>query len=441
MVANVLEKRTEEPRIRIQSNKVLCYSPYNLWALHGMWEMTILQALRLRGAHVHYVVCDGLYSDCDVHWEATNPRDAMSCIECQASVANLANSMKMPFFWLGRYLLPDDFQEARQWAESLATDDFLTATYQDWHIGEWVESSVHSHLRISELDFSHPKIKDAYRSYLYSGLIASLGIDRLLDGYKPDVLFLFNGRQSSTRVAFELARRRGIRVICHERGNLKESLKITENISCISLQSVEQAWQLWKDIPLVPTELEKIVEYMHGRQFGKNLNWRSFSPEPQDTNSVRRNLGLDPSRPLFVLFSSSDDELIAHKEWQGPFPKQMEWIKKTINFVEGHPEMDLIIRVHPNIAGKKATGNNVQQLQEFESLGNHLPRNVRLVMPDDPISSYSLMDLAHLGLVYMSTVGLEMACKGKNVIVAGGGWLYDQPFVQTVHSWNGQDSR
>ena len=173
---------------------------------------------------------------------------------------------------------------------------------------------------------------------------------------------------------------------------------------------------------------------MHGRQYGKNLNWRPYSPELQDTNSVRRNLGLDPDRPLFVLFSSSDDEIIAHKEWQGPFSKQMDWIKRTVNFAERHPELDLVIRVHPNTAGKKATGSNFQQSREFEDLQHHLSRNVRLVMPEDPISSYSLMDLAHLGLVYMSTVGLEMACKGKNVIVAGGGWLYDQPFVKTVHS-------
>jgi GT2 family glycosyltransferase/glycosyltransferase involved in cell wall biosynthesis len=342
--------------------------------------------------------------------------------------------MGMPFIWLGRYLLPDDFREARQWVANLAINDLLTATYQDWNTGEWVESSVHSHLRISDLDFSNPQIKDVFQSYLYSGLIACLGINRLLDDYKPEVLFLFNGRQSSTRVALEIARKRGIRVICHERGSLKESLKLTENIPCISLHAIKQVWQYWKDIPLIPDELEEISQYMHGRQFGMNLNWRSYSPEPQDVTSIRRNLGLNPDRLLFVLFNSSDDELIAHKEWQGPFSKQTDWIKKTVNFAERHPEVDLVIRVHPNIAGKKATGNNFQQLQDFENLRNRLPRNARLVMPEEPISSYSLMDLANLGLVYMSTAGLEMACKGKNVIVAGGGWLHDKPFVKTVQS-------
>ena len=127
---------------------------------------------------------------------------------------------------------------------------FLMARYQDWNVGKWVESSVHSHLRISELDFRVPQIKEVYQSYLYSGLTACLGINRLLDDYKPDVFFLFNGRQSSTRVALEIARKRGIRVICHERGNLKESLGLTENVPCFSIKPIEEAWQLWKDIPL-----------------------------------------------------------------------------------------------------------------------------------------------------------------------------------------------
>ena len=30
--------------------KVLCYSPYNFWQIHGVWEITTLHALRLRGA-------------------------------------------------------------------------------------------------------------------------------------------------------------------------------------------------------------------------------------------------------------------------------------------------------------------------------------------------------------------------------------------------------
>ena len=50
--------------------KVLCYSPHNRWVVHGHWDMTIAHGLRNRGAEVRYVMCDGLFSDCDVYWKA-----------------------------------------------------------------------------------------------------------------------------------------------------------------------------------------------------------------------------------------------------------------------------------------------------------------------------------------------------------------------------------
>ncbi|NQV01547.1 MAG: hypothetical protein HQ542_02795 [Bacteroidia bacterium] len=112
---------------------------------------------------------------------------------------------------------------AERWSHSLRADEYLKARYIDWNVGEWVQGSVHSHLRISELDFSLQKVKKAYRSYLYSGLVACFALDRLLKEYLPEVLFIFNGRLASTRIAVELAKGMNIRVLPHDRGQLKAS--------------------------------------------------------------------------------------------------------------------------------------------------------------------------------------------------------------------------
>jgi hypothetical protein len=77
-------------------------------------------------------------------------------------------------------------------------------------------------------------------------------------------------------------------------------------------------------------------------------------------------------------------------------------------------------------------GANLGQLQELQALQENLPPNAHLVMPDAPVSSYSLMDLATLGLIYSSTVALEMACQGKAVVVAAGNLISDLPFAHTV---------
>lgn len=263
-------------------------------------------------------------------------------------------------------------------------------------------------------------------------MIACFGIHRLLNYYNPDTLFVFNGRMSSTRIALELAKKLGVRVVTHERGFLKNSILLFENESCASLKPFKELWRIWKDIPLKHDELEKISKYLKDREEGKNLAWKAFSPEPQCIKNVCEQLKITLDKPVWVLFTSSEDEIIAERR-KSSFSSQMEWILKTIEYVSDK-NIFLIIRVHPNLAGSKANGNSYQQLNMIYRIKDILPQNVRLVMPDDQISSYTLMEIATVGLVYCSTVSLEMACKGKMVLVAAESLVSDLPFVYTINS-------
>jgi hypothetical protein len=394
--------------------------------------MTILQALKLRGAAVEYVLCDGLYTDCDQFWGVVAPRPANACSMCQMQVVNLVHQMGMDFHWLGRYLQTDEQRAAKEWADALADDELLTATYGAWAVGEWVRASVQSHFRANEVDVSRPPVAKVMRSYVYSGLVACFALDRLLEESAPDVLLLFNGRQSSTRVALELARARGIRVITHERGTRNEQLYLVENESCLSLEPFRQMWRDWGEVPLTGDEVERIASFMAGREHGKDLSWDQFTASTQPLDEVRAKLGLRADRPVWALFTSSDDEVSGEADWSSPFASQRDWIARTIAYARVNPQIDLVIRVHPNTGGKRSTGKNRKQLEEMRELGKNLPPNVRMIDPDDEISSYSLMDIAAVGLVWVSTVALEMACKGKQVVIAAGNYVAGTPFVTQI---------
>jgi hypothetical protein len=397
-----------------------------------MWEMTILRSLKLRGAEVEYVLCDGLYTDCDQFWGAMEPRPAGACVTCQASVMNLVAQMGMDSVWLGRYLTTDEGREARRWADSLASEELLSATYGDWEVGEWIRSSVQSHFRANKIDVRRPAMEKVVRSYVYSGLIACFGLDRLLVESAPDVLLLFNGRQSSTRVALELARARGIRVVTHERGLRYETLSLVENERCYSLEPYRRYWREWGEVPLTEAEVHDSARQMAEREHGRGLAWSPLSAPPQPLDEVRGQLGLSAERPTWVLFTSSDDETAGEEDYASPFGSQREWIERTIEHARRNPQIDLVIRVHPNTGSRRSIGANRAQLEEMRQLGEHLPPNVRMIDPDVDISSYSLMEMCAVGLVWISTVGLELACKGKNVVVAAGNYVAGTSFVHTV---------
>jgi hypothetical protein len=361
--------------------KILCYSPYNRWALHGQWEMTILHALRVRGADVRYVLCDGLYSDCDVFWKATDPRHERACEQCQGEVGGLVEAMGMPHEWLGRYLELDERREARAWVDGLSRDELRAARYGEWDVGEWISSSVHSHLRTSQLDLDEPEVEEAFRSYLFSGLVACFALSRLLDDYQPELMLLFNGRQSSTRVALELARARGVRVLCHERGGRRETLMLVENEKCSALRPYRAFWDDWADVPLVREELEEVAAHLREREHGTNLGWRTFTAAPQPLSHVRAALGLEAGRPLWAVFTSSDDEVAADSSWRSPFGSQLPWLERTVEYARRRPELDLVIRVHPNLGSHRSFGANASQLRALEELRTRLSANARMVMP------------------------------------------------------------
>ena len=47
-----------------------------------------------------------------------------------------------------------------------------------------------------------------------------------------------------------------------------------------------------------------------------------------------------------------------------------------------------------------------------------LPEHIRLIGPKEKVNTYDLVEVADLGLVYTTTVGMEMAMNGVPVIVS-----------------------
>lgn len=396
--------------------KVLCFSPYGFWTLHALYEIALCHNLKARGHEFVYVGCDGLFTDCDLFWESTcGPRPASACTVCQNQVKKQLDALAIAPEWLSKFRRAEDETEAKAFIAGVVDSDLERATFEGLPIAAWVRSSVHTHLRINTIDLKDPKHAKTFRSYIYNGAIAARALLRLLDTVKPTVLLLFNGRMSLTRIAFELARARGIRVICHERGATKETLQLWENQHCLSLQPYGKLWSNWGHVPLTSDQVARTRYWLLQRAAGKNLNWKTFSVQ-SSLGRVESFIGANAGKPLWALFTSSTDEIATNPEFTSVFGTQYRWIESTVEFARQHPEIALVIRVHPNSGSKVSTGRNREELAFFAKTAESLPQNVALVMPEESVSSYAVGDRCDLGLVYCTTMGLELACRGKPVI-------------------------
>ena len=146
--------------------------------------------------------------------------------------------------------------------------------------------------------------------------------------------------------------------------------------------------------------------------------WENFSRRWQGLPSqggeqARRALGLD-ERPVVLLAANViGDSLTLGRQ---VFTESMtEWLQRSVQYFAGRPEVQLVVRIHP---GERYTkGPSVADV--VKQALPELPEHIHLVAASDPINTYDLVEIADLGLVYTTTVGMEMAMSGVPVIVAG----------------------
>ncbi|MGE4064550.1 MAG: hypothetical protein AB7E79_14385 [Rhodospirillaceae bacterium] len=412
---------------------IVCFAPYSTWSIHSAKQVAILQALRLRGCSVTYVTCDGVFSDCDVLQPANGAparKPANACLICQSSVAARMAAWGMPYRWLSRWLSTKDFNDAAAWAHSLRPHDLPAAEYEGWPLGAWAASSVHKHLRHNILDFSNPQVAGVFASYLYGGRLAAVAFSRLIDEEKPDFLLLFNGRMAPMRTALELGRRRGIRTLVEERGMMPGHLTLLENRHCVDARDLVALWDRWKDVPLTGGEAQ-VLEKLFKERWRGQKDSIVFISGTQRTQETMTALGLDAARPIWVLFTSNLDEAGGTGLAGGVFDTHDAWVRATVDFAGRHPEIQLVIRVHPNSGSQRSFARNAQELAFYDSLAPTLPENVRLVRSDDKLNSYNLASVAAVGLTWHTTLGLEMAALGKPVVRCGSLEIGAQPCLLT----------
>lgn len=96
------------------------------------------------------------------------------------------------------------------------------------------------------------------------------------------------------------------------------------------------------------------------------------------------------------------------------FRSQQEWIKEIIDFFKAHPEYNLIIRIHPDEIWARA---RVHLGKIAAQVAQGIP-NILIVDSKHKVNTYALVDHIDVGLAWVSNIGLDMALRGKPVILA-----------------------
>lgn len=248
---------------------------------------------------------------------------------------------------------------------------------------------------------------------------------------KPDVVVVPNGTILEFGVIFEVAQYLGIPVVSYEFGDQRQRIWISQDEK-VMRQNTQSMWEALKEKTLSRAETEKIRDLFESRR--KASVWKNFSRLWQQVPAkgveiARQELGLDNRMVVLLATNVLGDSLTLGRE---VFTTSMEeWLERTLQYFAGRPDLQFVIRVHP---GEKLI-HGQSMVDVINRVLPKLPEHIHVIKPEEDVNTYDLIAAADLGLVYTTTVGLEMAMSGVPVIVVGDTHYRGKGFTLDPDSW------
>jgi len=368
------------------------------WATHNAYELTIAQALRLRGATVALLSCGGGAPVCELgRARSGHPRP---CDRCAWLTAQIARRCELEHHTLASRLpwgadprrAPVEAPAARQLAASRVSASWLLRT-------------------------TAPEQVAGGQEILRDFAVASAGVEAaasaILDELAPDVVLSLNGL-----FAFE----RAIRALALERGSRAPTYEIAPRGGALVFSQRQPApdyrldglWRTVRERPLSALQREEVTRLLADRARGVGAHERYYEQQREDPTELRAQLGLGGRERVVSLFTNVTWDSATMGRDIG-FESMLDWVREAVRLARGS-ELVLVVRVHP----AERRWRSREQLRELVATADsRMPDNVRFVAAEDPLSSYALIDASDLVLAYTTTVGLEAAARGRRVAVAG----------------------
>jgi glycosyltransferase involved in cell wall biosynthesis/SAM-dependent methyltransferase/predicted O-methyltransferase YrrM len=395
----------------MNDRRILIFAPYGAWVLHHQLDAIVGAALQLRGCQVKAITCDGIFDNCPI---SGNPPSRKFCGHCADSGSKLFSAFGIPTIQLRSLLTDENMVRAREWVQSTPGSQLPGATFDGSPLGEWVTIQMHSMFKRSNLDYTHEGTIAAHRSLLFNLALIQIAFSKFIDSWRPDHVLCYSGVHAYYRTVLFLSRKHDLPVLVHERGSIDDSFRLFQNATSIFNPDTLSLWEQWKDIPLWVEEAETVKKMLVARETGKDTNFLPSYQYTSDECLVRRRLRIPSDAPIVSLFTGGDWEYgIMEKDYNSPslFPSQDDWVQATAEIFARRNEY-LVVRHHPLGAGTKTFPPAKAFLARQSKINLSMGPNVRVIMPNERITSYSLLWNSDACLITYGTIGSEAIPRG-----------------------------
>ena len=384
-------------------------------------------ALTLRGAQVHILRCDEALPACGASYiDSIQPKELVKfgpsrrlCGTCFSPSSRLFQAFGLPVHRYSDFISREEFQKARDLSSALPIDEIGGYRLEGAGVGEHAFAGALRYYLRGDLS-GEPHGEAILRRYFNASLLTAFATRRLMKTTSYACVCTIDGMYVPTGSICEVARQQQVRVVnwspAYRKHTFVFSCRDTYHQTLLS-----ESNSVWENMSWTSEMDAEIVDYLNSRWYGTR-DWISYNGNPQDdVSKIAADIGVDFSKPCVGLLTNImwEAQLFYNAN---AFPSMLEWTLQTISYFANRPDLQLIVRAHP--AEVRATQRSRQLIvDEIARAFPVLPKNVFIIPPESPISTYATMSKCDAVIVYGTQAGVEMTSMGIPVIVAGESWV------------------
>lgn len=419
--------------VALPRKKVAFFTPHaGIWP-HALPESYLAKALNSEDFEVSRIMCDGTFQKHCTVMEAmgigieSDPGEKQqACKRCIANSGLLRGAYRGRNLILSGYLGEGDAAKADAISGSLKEVDIRELTFMGVEVGKIASYEVLLKFKKTSLEFNGEEF-EYFKTYVRNSLLSLMAFSRIYEESRPDVLIAYSPQYSVCGVAARYCELNGSKVYFIEgSSNIEERYKALRVWDWSVFGLTNPALKYWPKVDayaLSSDDYERVE-----RHTSRLLDASSFSVYSEPVSGsfdMRTHFGVPPGAKVVLAAMSSYDEVFsayvierfpANKYISSVFKGQLEWIKGTIDFFSTHPELFLVIRIHPRTFPSKRNSVMAAEQVELAKILSELPSNVKANYPTDKISIYDLYKQIDALTTGWSATGVEAMTFGVPVI-------------------------
>jgi hypothetical protein len=362
----------------------------------------IAHAFRTRGYDPVILHCDRGLTRCLRRWIVED--SSASCDRCVVDGRRTIDAFGLD------YLTVSELAPSTE--PTVETDDIESVEYKGIDLSQFALATTRKYFQKYTIDLSAEYEREVYTDMLKNGITLVDIVEELVRTRDIVATMVMEDHYVHGGVPLAVSKKHGVPGYSIENGLRDGTILFghTDNRNTFPFFTDDEVLDRRLSTPLTDAQRERIDALVSNRfEGGEDVTY-------QYSSDAARSIDTGEYQAIAGMFTNLIWDASLNTDDFAPYTDALQWIRETVEAFADQSDVGLVVKTHP---AETAHGTRQPVGEYVRTTCGPLPPNVDVLPPDTPVNTYQMMHDIDAGIVYNTTVGLEMAYQGYPVVVAG----------------------